>query len=312
MKVFPILPVIWLFPVIVTGAVRLPVIDMHLHVETEIWAEHRLCFPQPCEGPPTAENIMETLAERTVAEMDKNNIVLGLLSEYDFDKVLAWDSRFPDRFMPGCCIGHPNKTDWKRLEEELKSGRLKIMGEITSQYFDVAIDDPSLDIAFALAEKYNVPVFVHVEGIGGDPQFPINLGNPLRLTTVMRKHPDLRLWMENAGFPFLEEAISLMYQYPNVYADLSTITWIIPDAMFQKYLKGLMEAGLGKRLMFGSDQMLWPETISLAVAAIEEAEFLTKQEKRDILYNNAARFLRLGDGQIKAHHEKTSAPPNSR
>ena len=31
---------------------------------------------------------------------------------------------------------------------------------------------------------------------------------------------------------------------------------------------------------------------------IEDAPFLTKQQKRDILYNNAARFLRLSPKEI--------------
>jgi len=45
--------------------------------------------------------------------------------------------------------------------------------------------------------------------------------------------------------------------------------------------------------MFGSDQMWWPETIGMAIKAIESAEFLTAEQKRDIFYNNAVRFLRL-------------------
>jgi hypothetical protein len=48
-----------------------------------------------------------------------------------------------------------------------------------------------------------------------------------------------------------------------------------------------------KRVMFGSDQMQWPETIELAINRIEQAPFLTDEQKRDILYNNAKRFLRL-------------------
>ena len=87
--------------------------------------------------------------------------------------------------------------------------------------------------------------------------------------------------------------ISLMYRYPQVYADLSTISWIIPRPAFHSYLKQLMDAGLGKRLMFGSDQMVWPETIGMAIEAIESADFLSSEQKRDIYYNNAARFLRI-------------------
>jgi uncharacterized protein len=48
--------------------------------------------------------------------------------------------------------------------------------------------------------------------------------------------------------------------------------------------------------MFGSDQMIWPETLRVGIEAIESATFLSAEQKRDILYNNAARFLRLTPG----------------
>jgi hypothetical protein len=72
--------------------------------------------------------------------------------------------------------------------------------------------------------------------------------------------------------------------------------------MFHRYLRSLVEAGLAKRLMFGSDQMTWPETIGLAIEAIESADFLTPEQRRDIFYNNAARFLRLSEQEIARHH----------
>jgi predicted TIM-barrel fold metal-dependent hydrolase len=45
--------------------------------------------------------------------------------------------------------------------------------------------------------------------------------------------------------------------------------------------------------MFGSDQMVWPEAIELAIEGVESAEFLSDREKEDIFYNNAARFFRI-------------------
>jgi hypothetical protein len=35
-----------------------------------------------------------------------------------------------------------------------------------------------------------------------------------------------------------------------VYGDLSTASWIVPRPIFYDHLKKLMDAGLGKRLMF--------------------------------------------------------------
>jgi predicted TIM-barrel fold metal-dependent hydrolase len=63
-----------------------------------------------------------------------------------------------------------------------------------------------------------------------------------------------------------------------------------------------VDAGFEQRVMFGSDQMVWPGVIERAIAVIEEAPFLNEQQKRDILYNNAARFLRLREEEIAQHH----------
>jgi predicted TIM-barrel fold metal-dependent hydrolase len=95
-----------------------------------------------------------------------------------------------------------------------------------------------------------------------------------------------------------------MTVYPSVYADLGAINWIIPRAEFHRYLAALITAGLGKRLMFGSDQMYWPEAIEWAIEGVNSASFLSDDQKRDILYHNAARFLRLSEEEIAQHHDK--------
>lgn len=125
------------------------------------------------------------------------------------------------------------------------------------------------------------------------PHFRSSAGSPLLLEEVLVEHPKLRLFVENAGFPYRDDMIAMMYQYPELYVDVSTITWVIPREAFYDYLKTLIRAGLGKRIMFGSDQMVWPEKIVEAVDAIQKAPFLNAEQKEDIFYNNAARFLRL-------------------
>ena len=54
-----------------------------------------------------------------------------------------------------------------------------------------------------------------------------------------------------------------------------------------------MDARLGKRIMFGTDQMIWPEAVEMSIDAIESATFLTEEQKQDIFFNNAADFLKL-------------------
>jgi predicted TIM-barrel fold metal-dependent hydrolase len=47
--------------------------------------------------------------------------------------------------------------------------------------------------------------------------------------------------------------------------------------------------------------MVWPETIERSIQVIKDAPFLNEAQKRNILYNNAARFLRLDAATIAKH-----------
>lgn len=300
---------------------KLPIIDVHIH--SRIKADRnekgeippRFCFPEPCEKIPAAIKKDEDILRITLEAMKKYNIVKGVISHYGMENVFAWKKAAPDRFISGMVYGPPHFTkdsiadgplyiDLATIRSELEKGNLKVIGEVTSQYFNYGADDPALDPLFSLAEEFDVPVHIHCAGLGGSADFPIMKGSPLRISEVIRKHPKLRIYLENAGWPFLEDITSLMYVYPNVYADLSTITWIIPRKIFHNYLKGLIDAGLEKRLMFGSDAMIWPEVIGLAIEGIDSAPFLTAEQKRDIFYNNAARFLRLSKEEIDTHQKK--------
>ena len=117
--------------------------------------------------------------------------------------------------------------------------------------------------------------------------------NPLLLEDVLIRHPDLRLYVMHAGWPFLDELLGLLYAHPQVYIDIGVINWALPRTEFHTYLRRIVEAGFTERVMFGSDQMVWPDALPIAVEAVESAEFLLEAQKQDIFCNNAARFLRL-------------------
>lgn len=277
---------------------RLPIIDMHLHADLpphEIHGgEPSLCRPEPCEGEGHATANHEETLSKTLEIMNRYNIVKAHLSGLDPDIIAKWIEAAPDRFIAAPFIFQPGQPSAEELRKKYEEGFYSGMGEIAAQLNGIAPNDPKLEPYFALAEELDLPTLIHTEGIG--PYFPgfrTTAGSPLLLEDVLVRHPKLRLFVENCGYPFQDEMIAMMYQYPQLYGDLSTITWVIPRAAFYDYLKALVRAGLGKRLMFGSDQMRWPEMIEKGIKTIEEADFLTEEQKRNILYNNAARFLKL-------------------
>lgn len=104
----------------------------------------------------------------------------------------------------------------------------------------------------------------------------------------------------------LDDLLAVLYAHPQVYVDVGVIAFLLPQTEFYRYLRAIVEAGFGNRVMFGSDQMVWPGVIERAVVVLDEAPFLSEDQKRDILYNNAARFLRLSEEEIAQHHRMSS------
>ncbi len=171
--------------------------------------------------------------------------------------------------------------------------------ELMFQYRGLGPSDSVPEACYALAERLDLPVGVHV-GLGppgaaylATPRYRASLSNPLLLEETLIRHPKLRLYVMHAGWAMLDEMLALLYGHPQVYVDLGVISWILPRKEFHRYLRRLVEAGFGQRVMFGSDQMLWPQGLRIAIQAVETADFLTPAQKRDIFYDNAARFLRI-------------------
>ncbi len=290
----------------------MPVIDVHLHAYESIPPN----FKASWAGEPNArelsspEDAQEHL-RMVIQEMKRHNIKLAITSSTSLEALENWTSEAPGLFLTGIQTnkGRPILSpDSLKLYHE--NDRVHILGELGLQYHGLAPDDPIMEQYYQVAEEYGIPVCLHT-GLGPPggphsfaPKFRTTLGKPTLFETVLVRHPNLKAFLAHAGYPYIQETIAMMYIYPELYADLGVLAWALPKKAFYATLKQLMDAGFGKRIMFGSDQMLWPGAISIAIETINEAPFLSESERRDILYNNAARFLELSEETITKHHEK--------
>ena len=92
--------------------------------------------------------------------------------------------------------------------------------------------------------------------------------------------------------------------HPNVYVDIAVVNWILPEKEVINYILALTDSGFGDRILYGSDQMVWPDIIDDAIATINDSDALTLTQKADIFYNNAAKFLGLTNKQMSQHRTK--------
>ena len=279
---------------------RPPIIDMHLHAYP--LDDGKPPAVNPVTGRPSAARTSAGLRDSSLAALERYNIVKAVASGPP-ETVSEWREAAPDRIIVSAWVDEAGPLpDLARLRGEMQVGRVHVLGELILQMRGMAPNDPRLEPYYALAEEMDIPVGIHT-GLGPAgtpydpccPNFRVTLGNPVLVEEVLIRHPRLRIYLMHGGWPYLQETKAILSVYPQVYVDLATINWIIPREEFHTYLRELIVAGFGKRLLFGSDQMVWPEAIGMAVEGIESAAFLTREEKRDIFYNNAVRFLKLDE-----------------
>ena len=244
----------------------------------------------------------------TLDAMRKHDVVLAVTSGPVPD-VLRWASVAQGTIIGGAGLGPMDSLpEAESLRRLVKDEPIAVLGELGLQYHGLSASDPKIADYFALAEELDIPVALH-SGLGGSgttytccPKFRASLGSPATIEDMLARHPKLRIYLMHAGYPYLAETKAILSSYPQVYVDVAGINWTLPRAEFHAYLKALVDAGFGKRIMFGSDQMVWPDAIALAIEGIDGADFLSPEQKRDIFYNNAATFLRLDQAAIDKNH----------
>ena len=276
-----------------------PIIDMHIHAYHE---------GNPMLGmthPPTLRNetyqgasTAEELKKLTFAKFEEHNIVKALVTD-----ARGWAEEGRDIVLSG---NYHVGIDELRKQHEI--GKLDAIAEMSPFYDGIQASDQSQQPYFELAQELNIPIGFHVFPGGPNGGFhlmPEMLGgmrvynaNPLQLEDVLIRYPDLRLYIMHGGWPYLDDVKAMMYAHPNLYVDIAVINWILPQEELNTYLQSLINAGFGDRIMYGSDQMVWPEVITVGIESVNNVNFLTLEQKEDIFFDNAAKFLQLTEEEI--------------
>lgn len=282
-----------------------PVIDMHLHVYSakSYWGGNYFKLKDTSLTSPS--NHTEHL-KAVLEQIEKYNIVITYASG-NFESLESISKQYPGKFLPSFEI-FPTKELLKddallhKLKLKIKNGEIRGIGEVANFYTGIAPNDPVLDTLYRIAEQNNLPIGLHFapgppgSQITSNPNMRLENSNPLLLQDALIKFPRLRMNIMHAGLPiFPDETFGILYMFPNVYVDISCLAWYgdYTKESLKDFLVKAIRYGFGDKIMFGSDEMVWPGAIGLSIDYINNADFLTEKQKRDILYNNAACYLRL-------------------
>lgn len=297
------------------------IIDMHFHAlaadfagpppakicapidrfEPQDPGQKRQPWPVSCAHSFTSPATDSALLHAALGELERWNVLAVTSGPIVY--VRRWHRAAPERIIPALLTGGSVPLD--SIRAWATDSTIRVLGELSFQYVGISPSDSIAEATYALAERLDLPVGVHVAlGPPGttytdSPRYRARLGDPLLYEETLVRHPHLRLYIMHAGFPRLNEMLALMYAHPQVYVDIAVIDWLLPRAVFYDYLKHLIDAGMEHRIMFGSDEMIWPDALSRAITTVDAAPFLTPAQKRAIFCENAARFLRLANNTCR-------------
>jgi len=287
-----------------------PIIDMHFHVTAGDSAS--TVYATDSSDPTIAK------LDWMLSDFSRNNIVLAvgggnrLYAEmYAKKDSLFWTGLiFPCSNLVAqdspCEKEFYNEGELRQLYQ---SGLLRTMGESMFNYYGIPPTDERLKPYWKVASELNIPVGIHADtgprpervNKAERPNYDPALANPLLLKPILEEYPNLRLYLMHFGGGYSDEAMELMKAYPQIYCDMTAVTLFAPRAVWEPNLKKLFDAKLGDRLMFGSDYF---NTVRQNIEVVYSLTWLTDDQKRDILYNNAARFLQLSPELIELHHQQ--------
>lgn len=277
---------------------QLPIIDMHFHAQTNMASGSAKDPWYGLEPPANGEVFFDEIYKR----FRRFNIVkaVGCGTVEDLD---AWKTKDEDdRIIRGLFLLH--LKDWKDLnpvlfENLVKTGKIEVFGELKPLAYGSTLCDPEWQPYLKICERNDIPVSFHAGRAGpGEskiyPETRCQLGDPYLIEEVLIKYPKLRIYAHHIGMEFHEHTLVLLLCYEQFYTDLSVTLWVPTVRRYaREFLANVKEAGCLNKVMFGTDVLAWPEAIEMSIEYLNSFDFLSEKEKRNIFYNNAARFLKL-------------------
>ena len=227
-----------------------------------------------------------------VRTMDESEVETSVLLAFDCETTHGWKvsneivanlvAQRPDRFV-GFASVDPNKHQLAVMELEHAVRELGLRGlklHPPTQHFYP--NDRAHYPLWAKAQELGIPVLIHTghNQSGGRLQY----GDPTLVDEVALDFPDLKIILAHFGFPWVNQAISVVWVRRNCYLELSG--WspkYIPETVW-RYARSIFP----DRVLFGTDA-------PVMTAARWLQDFvdipLPDDVRHKILYQNAHRLL---------------------
>ena len=223
------------------------------------------------------------LADRWAAELDRHGVARAVLIASipgDHESVADAVRQHPSRFVGFFMFNPKAGPVGSRLEPILAGGMRGIA--LFPAMHGYAFDDPAVRDVFELAAAHHAVVFAHCgvltvgvrRKLGLPSAFDWRLGDPLALSSVAARHPQVPVIIPHFGAGFFREALMAADQCPSIHLDTSSSNaWIKyhPGLTMEAVFRQALAVAGSRRLLFGTDSSFFPRGWQQPVFAAQTA-----------------------------------------
>lgn len=231
----------------------------------------------------------EATADDLIQQMEMNSVDLAVVLAVASDKEKEYNDfiadtvqEFPDRFIGFGSVHPQNKNALKELDRFQDLGLQGVKIHPVMQ--NIHCDTPKL---YAVAKKcadINIPVLIH-------SYFPHDILESERLYKLVTENKDTTFILAHMGGHRFLDCISYMGpQAPNVYFDISSVSFMFSRSPYAEQVVWLIQKIGVDRVMFGSNYPVYD--LADALAAFDDLG-LSFEESQHVLGKTAADLLKL-------------------
>mgnify|MGYP001041027494 FL=1 len=231
-------------------------------------------------------------------------LVYGWPKEMSFEQYLDQIEKMIREKMAQGCVALKSSLPYDRsihfTERSYEEAKKGYQNKEAAQKDITAFQDYIYFHICKIAAKYDIPFQNHT-GLG-----KLEGSNAMLLKEVIGKNPKTRFVLFHGSFPWTDDALALIHNYSNVYADLCWMPGISTSTAVY-FLKQLLETGKADAITWGCDSWTVIESygaylagryaVAKALSEMIDDEFMTLSEGKELTENifreNAKRIYHI-------------------
>jgi len=236
-------------------------------------------------------------ADDIVREMDQHHVDVSVITGMDLTGAFGIElvtledlsnitQLHPNRFIPFAGID-PSQGCAAVEKAQRAASRFGCRGiKLHPELQNIDPSDRQFDPLWHACQENDLIVWSHASVQRTLPGADARLAHPMKFEPVAVRFRELKIVLGHCGFPWMMEALAMVYRHPNVYLDVSAHLSIYPYFPWQAF----QDYSCGSKLLFATDSPF--VGIDATLLALSKAG-LDEDFHRKILGENAAALLNM-------------------